>query len=149
MTVSKELAAAQRRLVEALVTGGPVPPGFDTVRVAAAARALLRKRAGEVARTWPRLASSYGTEWRAVFTEWAANRPTRGSWRDGWDFARAERDSLTAAAATELAVCEACWSYDGTSEPRRRPFAARRIPGGFAVQAFGRLTLLTRNGAMV
>jgi hypothetical protein len=149
MTGSQELAAAQRRLVEALVAGGPVPPGFDPERVEAAARALLRKRAGEVALAWPRLASSYGTQWQAVFTEWAAGRPTRGSWRDGWDFARAESDSLTPAAATELAVCEAHWSYDGTSEPRRRSFALRRIPGGFAVQAFGRLTLLARKGVMV
>jgi hypothetical protein len=138
-----ELAAAQRRLVEALVAAGPVPAGFDSVRVAVAARALLRKRAGEVARAWPRLAASYGPDWPGVFMRWAQGRPTKGVRRDGWDLARARRAHLAPAAVVELAECEARWSYDGMTEPRRRRLpAVRRIPGGVVVQVFGRLVTL-------
>jgi hypothetical protein len=137
-----ELAAAQRRLVEALVAGGQVPAGFDSVRVAVAARALLRKRAGEVARAWPRLAATHGAEWPAVFVRWAAGRPARGAWRDGWDLARARHERLAPAARAELAEREARWSYDGVTEPRPRRLGARRVPGGLVVQAFGRLVTL-------
>jgi hypothetical protein len=142
----RELAAAQRRLVECLVTGGPVPAGFDSVRVAVAARALLNKRAGEVARVWPRLAASHGPDWPGVFRRWAEGRPPRGPWRDGWDLARAVRDRLDPAAVLELAEREARWSYDGATEPRRRSLGVRRIPRGVVVQAFGRLVTLGGRG---
>jgi hypothetical protein len=143
-----ELAEAQRRLVEALVEGGSVPPGFDPVRVGAAARALLRKRAGEVARSWPALAASYGSGWPGAFAEWARGRPTRGSWQDGWDFARAHQASLDPAAALELASCEARWSYDGASAPRRRRLGVRRVPGGVVVQVFGRPLTVTKGSRL-
>lgn len=140
------LAAAQRALVAALVAGGPVPPGFDPGLVGAASRALLRKRAGEVARAWPALAASFGPRWSERFVRWAEGRPPRGSWRDGWDFARAHRDALDLAATRELVPAEARWPYDGNGEPRPRRFALRRIPGGgVAVIVFGRLqTVLQR-----
>jgi hypothetical protein len=138
-----ELAAAQEALVAALVAGGPLPPGFDAAGVEAASRALLRKRAGEVARTWPRLAMAYGERWPVAFAEWARDRPAQGAWRDGWDFARARPGSRTRAAALELALREAEWSYDGRTEPRRRRVSARRVPGGMIVRAFGRTRLLT------
>ncbi len=112
------------------------------VAVAVAARALLSKRAGEVARAWPRLAASHGSDWPGVFMRWADGRPPRGPWRDGWDLARAVRDRLAPAAVLELAECEARWSYDGVAEPRRRPVGVRRIPRGVVVQAFGRLVTL-------
>ena len=44
-----ELAARQAALVAALVSGGEVPDGVDAGRLAVLRRALLRKRAGEVA----------------------------------------------------------------------------------------------------
>jgi hypothetical protein len=141
-----ELAAAQGRLVECLVAGGPVPAGFDSVRVAVAARALLSKRAGEVARAWPRLADSHGPDWLEVFTRWADGRPPHGPWRDGWDLARAIRDRLDPAAVLELAQREVRWSYDGAAEPRRRLLGVRRIPRGVVVQAFGRLVTLSGGG---
>ena len=141
-----ELAAAQRRLVECLVAGGPVPAGFDSVRVAVAARALLHKRAGEVARAWPRLAASLGADWPGVFMRWTDGRSPCGPWRDGWDLARANRDRLDRAALLELAQREARWSYDGVGEPRRRPLGVRRIPHGVVVQAFGRLVILGGRG---
>src|SRR5262249_44037118 len=88
------LAVQQEGLVAALVAGGDVPDGFDAVRVAAAARALRRKRAGEVARAWPMVAAAYGSGWTATFASWAADCPPRGSWLDGYDFALAHRGQL-------------------------------------------------------
>ncbi|MEO5878066.1 MAG: hypothetical protein ABIS86_18975 [Streptosporangiaceae bacterium] len=123
------LAEDQEGLVRALVAGAPVPPGFDRVRVGAAARALVRKRAGEAARAWPALAIE--TE---AFCVWAAARPTRGSWLDGWDFAREHRGSLPSEGLTALVLSETLWSYDGTGEPRRRRgLRFRRCPGGVVV----------------
>ncbi|GAA3985734.1 hypothetical protein GCM10023085_79880 [Actinomadura viridis] len=133
------LAAAQEALVRAMAAGGPLPEGFDAGAVGAAARSILSKRAGDVARAWPELARSYGTGWTRTFAGWAAGRPTRGSIRDAWDFARAHRDELSPGAVRELAFTEARWSYDGRSDPRRRRFAVRRVPGGVLVQVLGRI----------
>lgn len=119
------LADRQSALVAALVAGAPVPAGFDAARVEAARRALLRKRAGDVARQWRLLAASFGPRWPAVFGAWAAQRPTQGSLRDGWDLARSL--TLTGPAAEELAEREARWRYDGGSAPRRRRFRRRRF----------------------
>jgi hypothetical protein len=124
------LARRQEELVAALVAGAPVPPGFDPALVGAARQALLRKRAGEVARVWPMLAAcAAGHRWAAEFAAWAAGRPPRGSLRDGWDLARAwsAAGRLAGPAARELAEREAAWRYDGTSEPRRRRSAWRRL----------------------
>lgn len=140
------LAAAQEALVAALVAGGPLPEGFDAARVRAAADALLGKRAGEVARAWPRMAAAYGREWRAEFGRWAEGRPPRGSWRDGWDFARdaASGGTLPPVAARELAITEARWAYDGEHDPRPRRLAVRRIPGGLAMVVAGRARIFAR-----
>lgn len=142
MTPREELAAAQAALVAALVAGGPVPPGFDAARVGIAARALLRKRAGEVARAWPHLAAGYGPRWAAAFAAWARGRPTRGSWLDGWDFARDHRGSLPPGAEQELARCEAGWRYDAEAEPRRRRVFAGRTPDGALIGVLGRARVL-------
>ncbi|WP_141577144.1 hypothetical protein [Actinomadura sp. WMMA1423] len=139
-----ELAAAQEALVRAMTAGGPMPDGFDAEAVRAAAHGILLKRAGEVARAWPALAASYGTSWKGAFAAWAAERPTRGSFRDGWDFARDHRDRLAGGAARELALAEVRWSYDGREPPRPRRAGARRLPGGVAVGFRGRLRVLGR-----
>jgi hypothetical protein len=119
------LAEEQENLVRALVAGAPLPEGFDAGRVGAAARALLRKRTGEVLRAWPALDAE-------AFGAWAASRPPKGSWLDGWDFA------LSDAGLAALAMHEALWVYDGTAEPRRRRgLRMRRSPGGLVV-AVGR-----------
>lgn len=138
------LAAAQEALVRAMTAGGPMPEGFDADAVRAAAHGILLKRAGEVARAWPALSASYGTSWKAVFAAWAAERPTRGSFRDGWDFARANRDRLAGDAARELALAEVRWSYDGQAPPRPRGVAARRVPGGVAAAFRGRVRVFGR-----
>jgi hypothetical protein len=146
MNSQDELRLAQEALVAALVAGAPLPAGFDAVRVGVAARALLRKRAGEVARAWPGLALSYGPEWPKVFASWASERPTRGSWLDGWDFGRAHRQSLTPDAVVELAVCEVRWAHQGEGEPRRRRgIRLGRFSGGLVVNVLGRIRVLSRH----
>ncbi|MCW3843052.1 hypothetical protein ONA70_23410 [Micromonospora yasonensis] len=142
---SGDLAARQAALVAALVAGGPLPPGFAPAPVAAARRALLRKRAGDVARHWPLLAAGLGAEWPATFAGWAAGRPTNGSLRDGWDLARElrNRGALPPLGAEELATRDATGRYDGRTAPRpRRLPAVARAGGAVAVQVAGRVRLL-------
>ncbi|WP_033340397.1 hypothetical protein [Catenuloplanes japonicus] len=130
-----DLAAQQAALVAALTGGAPIPDGFDPRLVGVARKALLRKRAGDVARHWPRLAFALGDRWVPEFAAWAAGRPTNGSLRDGWDFAR----SLGAPATDELAAREAAWVYDGVHPPRpRRLPALRRTAESVIVQVAGR-----------
>jgi hypothetical protein len=139
------LADRQARLVAALASGAPVPAGFDARLVEVARVALLRKRAGEVARQWPALAAAHGPRWSRVFAGWAATRPTRGSLRDGWDLARDLGAALPAMAAEEVATREAAWVYDGESAPRARRMPALRSAGGcVALQIAGRVRILRR-----
>lgn len=100
--MSGDLAAQQAALVRALVARGSVPDGFDAGRVDAAARALLRKRAGEVAAHWPVLMSDPAT--RARFVDWADGRPKTSSFDDGLAFAidQRGRGGLSKAALSEL-----------------------------------------------
>ncbi|MFF3854762.1 hypothetical protein [Micromonospora sp. NPDC002575] len=140
-----DLAARQAELVAALVAGGPLPPGFAPGPVDAARRALLRKRAGDVARHWPLLAAGLGDAWPATFAGWADGRPTNGSLRDGWDLARElhRRGELPPLGAEELAVREAASRYDGATPPRpRRLPALARAGGAVAVRLAGRVRLL-------
>jgi hypothetical protein len=140
---ARSLADRQADLVAALTSGARVPDGFDSRLVEVARVALLRKRAGEVARAWPALAAAHGREWRQAFAAWAAARPTQGSFRDGWDMARSLGDAIPPDAAEELAVREAAWIYDGASAPRRRRFpAVRRRGGRVVVQIAGRVRTL-------
>ncbi|WP_436970748.1 hypothetical protein [Micromonospora rifamycinica] len=139
------LADRQAALVAALVAGAPVPAGFATDRVDAARSALLRKRAGEVARHWPLLAAGLGDAWWVTFHDWAAGRPTAGSLRDGWDLARELRDraALPPLGAEELVVREAVHRYDGRHPPRHRRLPAFASAGGaVALQLAGRVRLL-------
>ncbi len=109
------LAARQAALIAALVAGGELPAGFDGARVSAARRALLVKRAGEVAVVWPLLATSFGAEWPDRFVTWAHARAPLGPLRDGWDFARAlaDADELPELAVTELTEREGAWRWLG------------------------------------
>ncbi|TCB98084.1 hypothetical protein E0H26_10925 [Micromonospora zingiberis] len=139
------LAARQAELVAALVAGGPPPPGFAPAPLAAARAALLRKRAGEVARYWPLLAAGLGPNWPATFLDWATDRPTLGGLRDGWELARVlrARHALPALGADELAVREAAFRYDGHQPPRRRRLpAVGRAGTAVALQLAGRVRLL-------
>lgn len=110
-----DLAARQAALIAALVAGGEVPAGFDNARVSAARRALLVKRAGEVAVVWPLLAASFGAGWPDRFATWAAARPPLGPLRDGLNLARALADAaeLPELAVTELTEREGGWRWLG------------------------------------
>jgi hypothetical protein len=141
----RSLADRQAELVTTLTSGSPVPPGFDPRLIETARAALLRKRAGEVARTWPALAAAYGPNWKREFARWAATRPTQGSLRDGWNMARDLGPSRPTSAAEELAERESIWRYDGKSAPRRRRTPAlRRFPGGIVIQIAGRVRTFPR-----
>ena len=147
--MSRELLVQrQAALVAALVAGAPLPPGFDQPSVRAAADALMRKRAGEVANVWPALCALLGPQWNVSFAAWAARRPPPGALRDGWDFARsiAATGGLGRAAAVELAEREVAWRYDGVAPPRRRLAGARRVPGGLLLQVAGRVWRSVRLG---
>ncbi|WP_405159972.1 hypothetical protein OG203_26430 [Nocardia sp. NBC_01499] len=80
------LADRQAALVRALVTGSQIPDGFDTDAVTAAARALLHKRAGEVARRCPLLAHACD-DFIARFIVWAADKPKTSTASDARAFA--------------------------------------------------------------
>ncbi|GIJ47458.1 hypothetical protein Val02_43440 [Virgisporangium aliadipatigenens] len=139
----QRLAAKQTALAAALVAGAPTPDGFDERRVAIARSALLNKRAGEVAHTWPALAASLGPQWRTIFRGWAAGRPPRGSLRDGFDLARelAVTRRLPEAAVAELAEREGHFYYDGIRPPRHRrwtPSFVRTPLGRLRVQLMSR-----------
>ena len=141
------LADRQAALVATLTSGAPVPEGFDARRVEAARVALLRKRAGEVARQWPLTAAAFGEGWIREFARWAARRPTQGSLRDGWDLARdlRSRGELPTGAGEELAAREAAWRYDGRSAPQARHGPAlRRAGGSTAIQIAGRVRIVRR-----
>jgi len=134
-----DLAARQAELVAALVAGSPDPAGFDPERLAVARRALVRKRAGEVAAVWPVLAASLGSDWPATFADFAANRTPSGALRDGWDLARElhRQRRLGDTAAVELAELEVTLRYrDGR---RRRLPSARRCGRGVVAQCGGRV----------
>ncbi|GAA2586201.1 hypothetical protein GCM10010435_75470 [Winogradskya consettensis] len=142
------LADRQAALVAALTSGAPVPAGFDGRMVEIARVALLRKRAGEVAGQWPALSAALGTDWLREWSAWAETRPTNGSLRDGWDFARdlLSRDALPREAGAELASREAALRYDGKTSPRaRRLPAIRSAAGTVALQILGRVRVLYRN----
>ncbi|WP_433660515.1 hypothetical protein ACQPW1_47640 [Nocardia sp. CA-128927] len=85
-TDADTLTDRQAALVRALVAGSPVPDGFDTDAVTAAARALLHKRAAEVARRFPLLAHACN-DFTTRFTAWAANNPKTSTTSDATAFA--------------------------------------------------------------
>jgi hypothetical protein len=127
------LAAEQAELVRALVAGAPPPGRFDGARVSATAAALLRKRAGEVARAWPALAAALGPDWPGAFLIWAKARPrpaTGGALADGLAFATGLGDRVTGEARVELLAARARLRSDADGYAwRRGPFvAAARAP---------------------
>src|SRR5689334_15189161 len=74
----ERLAFEQAQLLGALTAGAAAPAGFDHERVAAAAESLLSKRAGAVARVWPRLTQAMKGEFAASFASYARARPLAG-----------------------------------------------------------------------
>ncbi|MGV9720336.1 hypothetical protein [Nocardia beijingensis] len=109
------LAQRQAALVRALVAGAAVPPGFDAEAVGAAADALLRKRAGEVARRFPLLAHACHGDFTARFTAWARNHP---------------KTTTSADAAAFASATGIDWPSTPHGRARRRWFPRYRASGG-------------------
>ncbi|MFF3773903.1 DUF692 family multinuclear iron-containing protein [Streptomyces sp. NPDC002232] len=83
----QRLAVRQASLLSALVSGTPVPEGFDTRRVGIQSRALAAKRAGVVAKVAPELPEILGGGYRPAFLAYARSRPMTGGYRrDALDF---------------------------------------------------------------
>ena len=136
----ERLATEQAALVRALVSGGPVPDGFDPDRVRATVAALARKRAREAARAWPVLAAELGQEFTPAFLAHAARRPAPargGALADGLAFAdnlarqgrlpgNARVEALLAAAHLSPSPARLAATLAG---PPRRLVATVRLPG--------------------
>lgn len=139
------LAADQAALVAALTGTGPAPAGFDATRVEIARQALLRKRAGEVATTWPLLAAALAGGLHQRFCAWAATRPTRGALWDGWAFARAlaAAGDLPCDGRFEVAAREASMRFRPDGRVRRRLVAIRSCRD-FTIFAVGGRVVFTR-----
>ncbi len=137
--MSTELERAQAALVAAITGTGPAPAGFDTIRLDVARKALLRKRSGEVARSWPMLRTGLDSRFLPTFSQWAAERPTAGGWRDGFAFAcyLDQRHELPAAARAELLGRRLQWSIGSTGEVRRRRLPAVAVVDGRLLVQFG------------
>ncbi|MEU2037071.1 hypothetical protein [Nocardia niwae] len=84
------LAERQAALVRALVAGAAIPAGFDVDAVAAAAEALLHKRAREAAHRFPLLVRACDGDFPARFTAWAREHPKTTTSADAAAFAAAE-----------------------------------------------------------
>jgi hypothetical protein len=117
----------QAALVGALTGGAAPPEGFDTARLAAAARSLAGKRRRAAARAWPNLAASLGDRFRERFAAFAAETLLPrwgGPLADGFAFARwlKARGELPDAGRLELFGAELryCARVDGLV-PRRYP----------------------------
>ncbi|MEV1242526.1 hypothetical protein ACIBO2_22685 [Nonomuraea sp. NPDC050022] len=90
----QRLAAAQARLVAALIAGGDVPDGFDPERLGVQAGSLIGKRRSIVARLRPDAARAAGGDLIAEFAAYATAReaPPPGYRADADDFAAWLRD---------------------------------------------------------
>lgn len=160
MSARERLARAQAELARALALGAPVPEGFNTERVRAAADSLLTKRRRQVQRMWPTLAAALGEEYGARFNAWARESPLpveASALVDGRRFA----ESLRAQGGLPAEAQAAVWEFDlrwqltaeGGLERRRgvgvalgrntkgQRVLALRLPGGRTVYVpspFGR-----------
>ncbi|WP_067649140.1 hypothetical protein [Nocardia harenae] len=84
-----DLATRQADLIRALVANGPTPPGFTPDDLTPTATALLRKRAGLVAKRYPLLAQQAGPDFPDKFITWAKGRPSTSVADDAAAFAAA------------------------------------------------------------
>lgn len=133
-------AAAQARLLEALLRGDGYPEGVSIAQADAAAVALRRKRARAVAHAWPALALDLGAAFASHFDDYARDVDpprTGGQLRDGLAFvrflggatrlgddARAERLLARGALRRRWPLAGATW----LRRPRLRLFILVRLP---------------------
>jgi len=126
-TASSSLAQRQAELVAALARGSPAPAGFDRERLRLAGESLARKRAGAVARAWPRLTVALADRYPTLFSEFASAHPLPshgGPLADGRAFARwlANRGQLADAGKLETLMVDLHFvSGPQGLRPRRGP----------------------------
>lgn len=77
----ERLAAQQAELLNALLSNGPVPAGFDEPRLNVERRALLSKRRGIVRMLSPAVADELGDRFRPLFDAYAVEHPRRAGSR--------------------------------------------------------------------
>ncbi len=122
------LQARERELIHAL-RGEPAPAGIDEGMVALAAEGITRKRARQLARALPALATELGPDHPRTFAAFARAHPPPdgGGVADGLAFAReiARKGPLSADALTEVLVARASVALrDGRLVRRRAPYLA-------------------------
>jgi hypothetical protein len=125
------LAEAQAELIRGLVGRGCPPVGFARSRITAASDALLAKRAGGVANSWPMMAHALGEGFHARFARYAQENqlPRQGGpLADGRLFARA---LVCAREFPEEARLEML-AFDARYAAREDGFVLRR---GFCIKA--------------
>jgi hypothetical protein len=129
------LAAMQTELVRALTGQAGTPHGFDSMRLQATAKALLKKRATAVARAWPGLARGLGDRYPHLFAAFAAQTPllhAGGPLADGRAFARwlARAGELSEQGRLEtLAVDLRYTNKGGVLVPRKGPALLTAVLG--------------------
>ncbi|MFI2206323.1 DUF692 domain-containing protein [Streptomyces sp. NPDC020192] len=117
----ERVAVAQAAVLSSLVAGTPVPEGFDRARMRVQSRALAAKRADVVAKVAPELPVILGTGYRALFLEYARERPMSGGYRrDALNFAgHLLRSGRPEPAEARRALRE--WWLDRAGPAPRRP----------------------------
>jgi uncharacterized protein (UPF0276 family) len=141
----RQVGAAQRSLVRALLGGGAVPAGFDPHRLTATAHALRHKRAREMAKAWPGFAAAYGDRFEHDAATWLTGRPFgRSSAADGAAFLHARTDrAVSPGARAEILLARARFTVRGRPRRRRLGLAVTRTGaagGPAAVLVIGRRT---------
>lgn len=119
----------QAAFLNALRTGESPPPGFAADNLAAASQSLIRKRARQVAESWPAVAHALGADYASAFERFARGTPPPAEGEgaaDGFAFACGlDQTMLTDEARAELLLARAVFIHDrGSVRLRHSPFAA-------------------------
>ncbi len=148
-------AVRQAQLLDALLRGGDVPPGFVAAQADAAGSALRCKRGRAVAHAWPALALSLGKAFDARFDAFTRTASAGGEvsgdpLRDGLSFARwlrAAGTPLDDDVRVEILLARAALRRRGVwvsvarlRQPYPRLFVVARLPFGGRLQRSVRLT---------
>jgi hypothetical protein len=120
-------AAQQAELLRALRDPGCSPDGFVAADLAAASSSLVRKRARQVAASWPALAHTLADDYLSRFAHFARTTPPPAGGEglgDGLAFATT-LDDLDASdeVRAEIALARGLFKLrKGTAAPRRGPY---------------------------
>lgn len=139
-----QLGARETELVQAL-HGGATPPGLDATMIALARGGIARKRARQVARSFPVLARDLGADYQVAFAAFAAANPPQdgGALADGLSFGGivARERGLSDDAKLERMVAVArVTTRHGRLRRRRAPHIGAtlmRSPPGIVIVARG------------